>query len=1080
MLLHRLTRLIMFIAMICLTALAHAAGQPVHLAERVSAVVAPIVLPASGAAWLKTHTSLNVGVWLPAQPPFMMDYAPQKEFEGLSADYLALLGKMLDVSVKVYVYNDRRSAITALEQGEVELLSGPALHGEHDSNLIYSIPFIQDSAVLIHQKGVQPSSPETLRGKQLLYVGDDEVALALSNAWPDAVLSRQTSYYRAIAIVKDNPDALLWGSRRTLESINHQIYRSALVTTPASVGASLSQGYLTRPENQPLIDTINAALEKIPTETLNKLDQVWRQFTNGEPQTGILNLSESEKAWLRDNPVIPVYLDNNNSPLSMVDSEGHAHGIVINLLNTIANQSGVKFRYERMNNLVDMRQKLIKENDGVIATADASARHEPDIRYTTPYFISRWVLVTRDNAPTITSLADMGGKNIVVYPGVYYLAELKAAYPQVHFTESTMSFSGFFKILTGKTDGAIVPVLVADVLNDTLVDRFFKVALVMDLPPVRMAMAVNTANSQLLSILNKAIEQVPPRNMVREYVQWQKHHPLSSLSLWDRYKYYLYAALLLITVIVAFILLRNAMLKKNVAALESLQAELEAARKAAEQASLSKGTFLAQMSHEIRTPMNALIGLLELENFGHSTPEQRRNNLAVAYESSKSLLMLVGDILDMAKIESGSYTVRHVPVSLSETLNSVTTLFRYSAEEKHLQLSSTLEVTHPDILFDPIMLKQILSNLLSNAIKFTEQGEIEVGLYQSGEVNENRAVYVIEVSDSGSGLSETQQREIFEPFVQVEDSRARHQGTGLGLSICRHLADLLGGRLSIDSEPGEGSTFIFRFSAEVNHNTAAVASSRAGIPRTAHTLKRILIVDDHAPNRLLLSQQIAFAGHHSVAVESGAQALLAWADTQTPFDVVITDCNMPEMSGFELTKKLRHIEQNAGRVPIPIFGLTAMAEQDVAIRARASGMTDCLFKPIEIANLLARIDGDVDAPSPIQSESPTIMTLDKLARSNPRAFDDLVLTIIEQNQKDIEQLALHIAAVNFPAIAITAHNILGGARLIDASDLEEVSKKIESAAKESNLNSVSEAYQQCVGVILQLEHQLQAALNASN
>lgn len=1066
----------MFVTAICLTPIAMAAGQQVTLAERVSAELAPISLPPAGAAWLKNHPVIRVGIWLPVQPPFMMDYAPQKEYEGLSADYLALLGKMLGITPTVFVYPDRRSAVVAVEKGEIDLLSGAAMQNEHDRDIIYSTPFIQDSAIFIHQARFKLASPNTLRGQQLLYVGDDELAATLHKTWPEAILTRQDNYYQAIAVVSNNPNAVLWGSRKTLQNINNQIYRAELTSTPASIGMSISQVFATRKANQPLIEVINFAIAKIPSSSLSKVDQAWRQFTDEDRFTGVLNLTEDEQEWLRNNPVIPVYIDNNNTPLSMLDKNGNAQGIVINVLNTIASQSGVNFRYERIDDLVDMRKKLLEGADGLIASADASAPQSEEISYSKPYFVTRWVLVTRDNAPTITSLAEMTGKNVAVFPGVYYLPELRKKYPQVNFIETTMSFKGFFDMLIGKIDGAIVPVLVSDLHRNTLIERFFKVALVLDLPPVRMAIAVKSSDTQLLSIVNKSIAQIPPRTMIREYMAWQNNHPLPSLNLWDRYKYYFFAALIIIAVIVAFFLSRNYMLKRHVNALENLQAELEAAKKVAEQASESKSTFLAQMSHEIRTPMNALIGLLELENFGQSTPEQRKNNIAVAYESSKSLLMLVGDILDMAKIESGSYTVRHVPVSLHETLNSITTLFRYSAEEKNLQLSSAIEVTDPDILFDPIMLKQILSNLLSNAIKFTDQGEIEVGLYQSGERVGNRAKYVIEVSDSGSGLNEEQQRAIFEPFVQVEDSRSRHQGTGLGLSICRHLASLLGGTLSIDSEPGEGSTFIFRFTAEVSGHNLASTSLSQEMSRTPDQVKNILIVDDHAPNRLLLSQQLAFAGHRSVAVESGSQALLAWSQASIPFDVVITDCNMPEMSGFELARQLRQREQLAGSTPIPIFGLTAMAEQDVSSRAHNAGMTDCLFKPIEMAKLLTRIDGHSNTPAPASNDNSIVKTLDKLAKSNPRAFADLALTFIEQNQKDVGDLTRYIDAADYPRIAITAHNILGGARLMAASDLESASRELEAAAKNSDLPQIIHYFKQCQTLVLKIEDQLQEAL----
>lgn len=478
---------------------------------------------------------------------------------------------------------------------------------------------------------------------------------------------------------------------------------------------------------------------------------------------------------------------------------------------------------------------------------------------------------------------------------------------------------------------------------------------------------------------------------------------------------------------------------------EQLLAELQQAKHSAEKANASKSIFLAQMSHEIRTPLNALIGLLELEYRKITTAEQRDENIAAAWHASQSLLSLVGNILDMAKIESGVHQVTYAPVSLPDTINTLITLFKPAAEEKKLTLKSSFELTESVIMFDQTLFNQIVSNLLSNAIKFTPSGLIEIALYQGESKGEFRQ-YVLEVCDTGVGLNSGQQQAIFEPFVQIETHGHIGQGTGLGLSISRQLVNRLGGTLTVESEPGNGSTFIFNFMAKPCAAQPQLASINCN--KEMAPLK-ILIIDDHAPNRLLLTQQLGFAGHLTVAVESGEQALICWDQTQPPFDVVISDCNMPGMNGFDLIAALREKEKHAGLHARPMFGLTAMAEQSVIERSERCGMTECLFKPLPLDKLLTHLKQHYStmnvkgnsAASPSKPEG-----LNPFSHFSSAAWEDLICTMIESNNNDF--IALHAAVENEDMYSVKhyAHRLKGCSRIIKSERLLDICVQFESAA----------------------------------
>lgn len=787
-----------------------------------------------------------------------------------------------------------------------------------------------------------------------------------------------------------------------------------------------------------------------------------------------LKLTPEQIAWVKQHPVIPVLLSNTHEPMTFLNEQGEESGFTIDLLQRIGQQSGITFTWHSFDNLVEMRRHLRQHPQSLIALADASAGQEEGIFYSRPYLVSSWVLVTRRDESDIRSMADMDGKTVAVYPGSYYLPDLRKQFPKVKFVEENFSIDTVFSLWIHGLDGAVLPQSAAGFfLKSYLADRF-KVATILPLPPLKMAMATSEQNRMLLSIIDNALIEISPQAMDAQLSGWQLRFTLERLNAWGRYQNIIIssiAALVIITMMLGFFFWRNRLLKHNLEVQEKLRRELQVAKRAVERTSESKSLFLSQMSHEIRTPMNALLGLLELENRGLSTPEQRKNNLAVAWSSARSLLMLLGDILDMAKIESGKFTVRSIPLSLAEQVNSVSTLFRFSADEKNIALVATIEVTDDVILFDPVMLKQIVSNLLSNAIKFTSQGEVEVAIYQAAKTSSERGDYVLEVCDSGIGLTPDQQKAIFEPFVQVEASRVTQKGTGLGLTICRQLADLLGGTLEVESTPGEGTSFIFRFSAPVWQGSLQETPEEP--LATVTTPRKILVVDDHPANRLLLSQQLAFAGHHSITAEDGEQALHIWLQEQPPFDLVITDCTMPGMSGFELVRLLRDKERELGRTPQPMFGLTAMAEQEVKVRAQQAGMTDCLFKPLDLSSLLARIN----TTSPEMPGNPSVvLTLDKLAQSQPEAFNTLIQQVLDRNQQDREALIQSLQQQDLRQIQRCAHSLLGGARLIHARALAEACQRLQAGAMTADFQQVRQWVESCVAQINLLDAELRRIL----
>ncbi|MEO5368423.1 MAG: ATP-binding protein, partial [Magnetococcus sp. WYHC-3] len=397
---------------------------------------------------------------------------------------------------------------------------------------------------------------------------------------------------------------------------------------------------------------------------------------------------------------------------------------------------------------------------------------------------------------------------------------------------------------------------------------------------------------------------------------------------------------------------------------KELEQALLTARDAADSANHAKSAFLATMSHDIRTPLNAVLGMAELLADTQLTEEQS-HHVTTINRAGEALLALINDVLDLSKIEAGQIHLESQVFELDQMVRDTADILAGQAVGKGLDLTCDLPPsTRRRVRGDSQRLRQVLLNLLGNAIKFTPRGSVTLRVEPGDEAD----TYLFSVADTGIGIPQELHEEIFRPFSQGAASTTRRfGGTGLGLTICRQMVRLMGGRLWVNSTPGEGSIFLFLVrlpegtapgAAEAADTPTGHAPPREGVASPpaggAPQALRILLVDDSSDNRQLIEAFLKNTPHEVVQAENGLEAVQIYMSR--PFDVVLMDIQMPVLDGIEATHRIRLWEQVRRLPPATVVALTAHAMRDIADRAMEAGCNLHLPKPIRKARLLSELD----------------------------------------------------------------------------------------------------------------------------
>jgi signal transduction histidine kinase/CheY-like chemotaxis protein/HPt (histidine-containing phosphotransfer) domain-containing protein len=517
---------------------------------------------------------------------------------------------------------------------------------------------------------------------------------------------------------------------------------------------------------------------------------------------------------------------------------------------------------------------------------------------------------------------------------------------------------------------------------------------------------------------------------------------------------------------------------------EKQNLDLQVAKAAAEQANAAKDVFLATMSHEIRTPMTGLLGMLELLSLSKLSREQSET-LAVAHDSGLALGRIIDDILDHAKIAAGKLAITPEPVSLVQLLQRNVNTYMAVASRKGLTLRQMVDPRiSPALMADPLRLLQVLSNLVSNAIKFTQEGYVEVRAEFVSRVADLETVRLL-VKDTGIGMGPEVQARVFQPFEQAGiDTERLYGGTGLGLAISRRLAQMMGSDVVIESAPGMGTTMSATLTLPITQSVrpqpvslvpvaplwqaAAQLSTlstdvKVGQKAAAPQGPWVLAVDDNPTNRLLIERQLIALGMRVRTAADGQEALALWRTGA--FALVVTDCNMPHMDGYALTRALRAGEAEVGQQRTPILGWTANALPDTLRNCQGAGMDDVLTKPSELSVLRATLakwlpdlsaQANVPVASPVDASVIDLKLLRQAYADDPEALRDMLPSIRQALLKQIPEVNQAIQSGDLEAIQRASHKIKGAASMIGAQALQAVCARMEDTTGRGDASGLPE------------------------
>lgn len=1055
--------LLLVTMLLCVGSLAHAA-QPVRYQLVSNLNIPPDLLIASEKNPWRDAT-LRIGIISENTSPY--NIIVDDDLYGLNADYLGYVQQVTGIHFQIYGFSDLAKLEQALHDGTVDLVYGipqnEALHGLKISQPYY----VSNLRVLRDRSNDRKVMLNSANARVAISTLTDMQAGNALKTVSSHVQRYDNNLQAVYALLNGSSDYFI-ADEASASFIIDQLQLGQLYQIESTLNLG-NLSFVFAAANPALIETLNVAIADTPMELMNAIQSRWSKKIPSYLDTGNADLTQMEKSWVKTHPTVYYAAIENNFPFAYRGSGGQARGYAIDILNIIAQNTGLRFVPLWARN-AEQADQLVQSGQASFRTALPLARGVK-ARYSAsmPIHRSLWGVYVGQHDNGISTWSDLAGKRIGVLQGDLAQGLVPANEEQIRFADSKAMYDA---LANGQLDALVDNVISANFVALSRYAGAIKLAFAANNIAYPVAFGVRQDQPLLLAILDKNLMQIPSETLQSLRDEWivdrsnlidaVNENRMQPQTTWLLALLAAAILLLLGLTLRRFILQRRDKREREV---------LEQARRHAEAENRMKSKFLATVSHELRTPMHAILGLLELELKRQPTPE----GLPVIYSSASSLLNLLNDLQDHARLATGSLTLAPKAVALHRWVAHISALYRPLIGERPVTLNVSAADNLPAaVLIDGERLLQVANNLINNAIKFTPRGSIQVSIgwreqsAQQGELS-------LTVTDSGCGIAADEIGKLFQPFYRARGAqRVSVQGTGLGLSICKEIIEQMGGRIELHSRLGVGTEV--SLSVPVTEVALDSATQQTDKPLNLPPPSlRVALIDDHPTNLLLMERQLRHFGLQPTLFEQGYPLLKA--HRRQPFDLLFIDYNMPRPDGLTLARLIRRDEQRHHLPACQIILCSADVQEFTRIPPELVAIDRFLTKPISLDALAQALPQQPQALEQQLVLTDLQQSLADMAGNDRPMIQRLATTLLTTLQQDRQRLALAAQNEDWLQLGQAAHRIKGSLLMLQLPAAASLCQQLVESGREGTL--LQDAYTELSTLVEQILIELDDLVSAN-